>query len=347
MMERSPRHREIQLSFRSLAEKILAREGAIVVETGWKSKNGRAPAANADFAFKRPPDNELTVVEAKLLRSRRMEDGLFRNALDELKRFREARKAKNAILIMTAEPTEAQLLECERQAVTIWGLPQIIPLALKTPTLAETLADLLREISADIQHFDESIHLLDGHTARSKARGDGQKLAAEFDQTKPGRENQRKFEQTGEKAIRLLFSEQVQRWSVPVVTEDGMNRPALVVRLMPRHDVWIGLTRDFDSRYMSIAFQNAAELASYGDVLAAARHLHPKAKRSIGLLIARSGADQGARRGALEVLREQGKLIITVTLAELKELLIARDAGDEYHDFFHERASDLLADNSL
>lgn len=347
MMERSPRHREIQTSFRSLAEKILAREGAIVVESGWKNKNGRAPATTADFVFKRPPDNELTVVEAKLLRARRMEDSLFRNAMDELKRYREARKAKNAILIMTADPTEAQLQEAERQSVTIWGLPQIIPLALKTPTLAETLTDLLREISCDVQHFDDTIHLLDAHTARSKARGEGQKLATEFDLTKPGRENHRKFEQAGEKAFRLLFTDQVQRWSVPVVTEDGLNRPALVLRLMPRHEVWIGLTQDFDSRYMCIAFQNSAELAGHGDVLSAARHLHPKAKRSIGILVTRSGVDQGARRAAIEVLREHGKLILTVTLAELKELLIARDAGDEYHDFFHERACELMADNTL
>ncbi len=347
MLERSPRHRELQISFRSLAEKILAREGAIVVETGWKNKTGKAPAAAADFLFKRPPENELTVVEAKLSRSRRMEDGLFRNALEELKRHREAKKAKNATLILTAEPTPAQVQEAERQGVTLWGIPQLVPLAIKTPTLAEALADLLRDISTDATHFAETMAYLEAHTARAKARGEGAKLIAELDQSKPGRENHRKFEQMGEKAMRLLFSEQVQRWSVPVLIEDGLNRPTLVVRLLPRHDVWAALSEEFGSRYVAIGFINHAEPAGHGDVLSAARHLHPRARRSIGILVARGGFDQGARRAAVEVLRDQGKLILLVSLQDLKEMLIARDAGDDYHDFFHERASDLMADNQV
>lgn len=347
MLERSPRHREIQISFRSLAEKILAREGAIVVEAGWKNKTGKAAATNADFVFKRPPENELTVVEARLCRSRRYEDGLFRNALEELKRHREGRKAKNATLIITAEPTAAQLQEAERQGVTLWGVPQLVPLAIKTPTLAEALADLLREISTDASQFGEIMQFLEGHTARAKARGEGAKLIAELDQSKPGRENHRKFEQVGEKAVRQLFSEQVQRWSVPVLVEDGLNRPTLVVRLLPRHDVWAGLCEEFSSRYACFNFLNQAEPATHGDILSAARHLHPKARRSIGILIARGGFDAGARRAAVESLRDQGKLLLLVSLQDLREMLIARDAGDEYHDFFHERACDLMADNQV
>lgn len=345
MLERSPRHREIQISFRSLAEKILAREGAIVVETGWKNKTGKAQATTADFVFKRQPENELTVVEARLSRSRRYEDGLFRNALDELKRFREARKAKNATLIITAEPTAQQLQEAERQGVALWGIPQLVPLAIKTPTLAEALSDLLREISVDPGQYAETMQFLEAHTARAKARGEGAKLIAELDQSKPGREHHRKFEQISEKAIRQLFSEQVQRWSVPVLVEDGLHRPTLVVRMLPRHDVWATLCEDFGSRYLCFGFLNDTDPAGHGDVLSAARHLHPRARRSIGILVARGGFDSGARRAAVENLREHGKLVLLVSLQDLKEMLIARDAGDEYHDFFHERASDLMADN--
>lgn len=347
MLERSPRHREIQISFRSLAEKVLSREGAIVVETGWKSKTGKAAATTADFVFKRPPDNELTVVEAKLSRSRRMEDSLFRNALEELKRHREARKAKNALLILTAELTEAQVQEAERQAVQVWGIAQLLPLAIKTPTLAETLADLLREISSAPAQFAEAMQLLEAHTARAKQKGEGARLVAELDQTKPGKENHRKFEQAGEKAIRHLFAEQVQRWSVPVLIEDGLNRPTLIVRMVPRHDVWAGLCEAFSSPYLAIGFLNDAEPAAFGDVVNAARHLHPRARRSIGILVTRAGFDAGARRAAVETLREQGKLVLMVSLQDVREMLIARDAGDDYHDFFHERASDLMADNHV
>lgn len=347
MLERSPRHREIQLSFRSLAEKILAREGAIIVENGWKTKSGKAAPTAPDFAFKRPPENELTVVEAKFLRSRRMEDGLFRNALEGIKRCRDTRKAKQAILILTCEASEAQVQEAERHTVSVWGISQLVPMALRTPTLAEALSDLLREVSSDGERFMDTIQLLESHATRAKTRSEGARLIAELDEVKPGREGQRRFEQVGEKAMRLLLADQVQRWSVPVVTEDGMNRPALVVRLMPRHDVWAQLSSDLSSRYMTISFLNDPDPASHADLLAAARHLYPKASRSIALVLARSGFEAAWRRAAIELLRDQGKLILTLGQADLRDLLMARDCGDEYHDFFHERANDLFADNLI
>ncbi len=347
MLERNPRHREIQAGFRSLCEKILAREGAIVVETGWKAKNGKAPPTQADFVFKRPPDTELTVVEAKYLRSRRMEDGLFRHALDDIRRFRDTRKAGHAILIITAEPTDMQMQEAERQAVQLWGIAQLLPMAQKTPTLAETFADLLRELAVHPGQFLREMQQLEGFTARSKSRGDGARLIGEFEQTRPGKENQRKFEQVGEKALRLLFADQVQRWSLPVASDDGQHRPSMVARLLPHHDVWLTLQGDFSSRYMTVSFVNGAEPAGYGEVHAAARHLHPKAQRSIAILVSRAGFDGGARRAAVEELRENGKLVLTVTLPDLREMLTARDGGDDYHDFFHERASELMADNTL
>ena len=124
-----------------------------------------------------------------------------------------------------------------------------------------------------------------------------------------------------------------------------MSRPALVVRLMPRHDVWLQLASDFSSRYMTISFLNDGDSAGYAEIQTAARHLYPKANRSLGLVLARSGWEGAWRRGAIEQLRDHGKLLLTLGLQDLKDLLIARDCGDEYHDFFHERANDLMADN--
>lgn len=218
-------------------------------------------------------------------------------------------------------------------------------MALRTPTLAEALSELLREVSFDGERFLDTMQLLEAHATRAKTRSEGAKLIAELDQVKPGREGQKRFEQVGEKAIRLLLAEQVQRWSVPVIIEDGMNRPTLVVRLMPRHDVWAQLSSDLSSRYMTISFLNSADPAGHAELLSAARHLYPKASRAIAIVLARAGFEGAWRRAAIELLREQGKLVLTLSQAELRDLLIARDSGDEYHDLFHERANDLFADN--
>lgn len=349
MLDRTPRHRELQTGFKMFCEKLITREGFLVMEAGWKQKNARNLHAGIDLVVKRPSDPDMTVVEAKFYRSRLIDPALIRNALEEIKKFRDAKKAKAALLIITAEISAGLKAEALKQDVTIWDLTDILQLTVKTPTLADGLGELLREgdfSAAQGEQFFEELVLLDEQSPRQKGKAEGARLIGELDAVKPGREGARKFEQLCDKAMRYLLSDQFHRWNTQVTTEDGFNRPDLLARLVPRHAFWVGLSEDFRSRYVVFAFKNTAEPLPHGEIFSVETYLHAGALRMIALVVARAGIDAGARRACQLALRERGKLVLCLTLAELREMLAAKDSGDEYNDILIERAGELLTDLS-
>lgn len=347
MLDRLPRHKEFQNGFRQFCEKLLTREGFIVLEAGWKQKTGRAPAAVSDFILKRPQDSATTAVEAKFYRSAEVDPLLLSNALDHLKAYREQKRAQNAILIVTADLPPAFLAEAEKAGVELWTLPTLVQMTAKTPSLAEALADLLRDAQPGADGFAEALAALDELSPRAKTKGEGQRLATELDLVKPGREGSRKLDQVAEKAIRFLFGDQFQRWTLLAgAPEEGALRPLLLARAVPRHAILRALLDDLQSRYVSFAVDNSGDPVGAGPVYAIARHLHRGAGRAVAIFVTRAGGEPVARRAAVSLLREEGKLILAVSLAELKEMLLAKDRGDDFADLLFDRANDLLTDLS-
>lgn len=347
MLDRTPRHRELQTGFKMFCEKLLTREGFLVMEAGWKQKNARTPYGSCDLIIKRPAEPDTTVVDAKFYRSKRLDSSLFRNAMEELKKFRDAKKAKGAVLILTAELSDAHRAEAQKNGILVWDLGDIVQSAAKTPTLSDNLSDLLRDGDPGVlgrEQFATELAILDEQSPRAKNKSEGARLIAELDQTKPGKEGARKFEQLCDKAIRYVFAEQFQRWITQIHVEDGFNRPDLIARLVPKHEYWTTLAEDFRTRYVVFSFLNDADPVVQGEILSAERHLFTGALRSVGIIVSRAGIDPGARKACHMVLRQSGKLILCLTLAELKEMLQAKDAGDEYNELLIDRTAELLTD---
>lgn len=347
MLERTPKHKELQIGFKMLCEKLLTRESFLIMEAGWKQKHGRTAVSTADLTIKRPSEADLTVVEAKFYRSRKVDLALFRNALEELKKHRDAKKAKNAIMIVTCEITPAMRVETERHGGVLWGLADLLLLTAKTPTLADTLADLLREAdpgAAGRDLFSEELQQLEEQSPRIKTKSEGARLIADLDQVKPGREGVKKFEQLCDKAIRYLFADQFQRWNSQPHIDDRLHRPNLIARLVPKHEFWISLSEDFRCRYVLFSFGNEMEPLNQGEILSNLRHLSTGALRTVLLVICRGGLDAGARRASQSALRENGHVVLMLTLAELRDMLTAKDNGDEFSDVLIDRAAELLTD---
>lgn len=350
MLDRSmPRQRELHIGFKMLCEKILTRDGFMIMESGWKQKTGRVPTPGVDFVVKRPNEPDTMTVEAKFYRARRVDAVLFRNALEELKRQRETKKSKTALLILSTVVSGTMQAEAEKAGVTLWALPELLQRTAKTPSLADTLADLLRDgdpLSVRGDLFEAELAALEEQSTRQRQK-EGAKLSSDFDLVKPGRDGAKRFAQLGEKAMRYLFGEQFNRWMAQASPDDGLFRPDLIARLVPRHDVWVSLSGDFSARYALFSFPNGAEPLGQGNVLSAERFLSRPALRPLSIIVSRASLDAGGKRAVQEALRQRGHLILTLTLAEVKEMLTSRDMGDEFHDILIERLSETLTDLSV
>ena len=69
-----------------------------------------------------------------------------------------------------------------------------------------------------------------------------------------------------------------------------------------------------------------------------------KALRSIAIIVSPNGFSENAEKAARGALREEGKLILALTNAELVQMLQMQDNGDDPADYLSDKLDALLID---
>ena len=80
---------------------------------------------------------------------------------------------------------------------------------------------------------------------------------------------------------------------------------------------WDIFLMNFNSRCIVFEFKNSAKPIGRTQVLLTSKYLSTNARRSVGIIIARSGFDNNAYQESDSILREYGKLIILIDANEL------------------------------
>jgi hypothetical protein len=89
-------------------------------------------------------------------------------------------------------------------------------------------------------------------------------------------------------------------------------------------------------------FKNYRERITQNEIYTTEKYLYAAALRSVAIIIARGGDGESAKRTMRGALREQGKLMLCLSLAELCTLLRGRDAGDDPTGLLIEKIDAML-----
>jgi hypothetical protein len=81
---------------------------------------------------------------------------------------------------------------------------------------------------------------------------------------------------------------------------------------------------------------------SQAQIYSTEKYLYTTALRSIAIVVARNGADDGAYKAATGALREAGKLIVIVSMDNLLEMLRVRDRGEDAEVVLYKLIDDVL-----
>ena len=230
----------------------------------------------------------------------------------------------------------------------LWGLDRLINEAHAFPDIAANLAELLRalrvgaerppEASSDIAELGDTpseLPPLDAGTALAK------KLEALLPGKKAGAAQE--FEKLCEEALRLLFDKDLLGWRSQSEIEQGFQRVDVIARLQPTQSAfWSTLAADFRTRYVVFEFKNYTGPITQDQVYTTEKYLFTSALRSVAIIIAKNGAAQSAERAMRGALREQGKLILCLRMAEFCALLRGFDAGDNPEELLIRKVDDVL-----
>ena len=138
------------------------------------------------------------------------------------------------------------------------------------------------------------------------------------------------FETACEAAIRWLFKDELVAFDDQHQSDTGHNIFDLVARIASKEDFWQALITDFRARYIVFEFKNYSKKISQREIYTTEKYLYPVAMRGAAIIVSRNGANTGAERAMRGALRESGKLILSLSVDELCDMLKARDAGSDH-----------------
>lgn len=329
---------------------------------GFKLKYELAAEDYRADLFVESPSGNTAVLELKLYRTRQLSFEIVSRLTELVERIRRSARADRGVLI-----TLSRVFQRDRTALTennsrlvIFDYDAMISLAGKHPRVAAQLDNLARDVlvtTVDLADAPEvaeipppSLKILDRPPLAPPEQLApspeppvmGANLCQEIRAIKKGSAGARQFEQKVEEALKYIFDTDLSAWSSQRVSQGGLSRYDLIARVTSNHDLWKMLVERFHSQYIIFEFKNHREKIRQGEIYSTERYLYTKALRTTAIIISRYGADRNALAAARGALRENGKLIVNLSVDELCKLLALRDDGQDCNGAVFEIIDEML-----
>lgn len=161
---------------------------------------------------------------------------------------------------------------------------------------------------------------------------------------KPGKSNKadKEYENICTNIIKYLFGTEFYHTEEQHNTDDEMFRMDLLCSLKGTTEFWKFLISFYKTKFVVFEYKNYLDFISQNLIYITEKYLFPIALRNVAFIISRKGFDPNAKKAALGCLRENGKLIISITDDDLIQMLVMKKSGEEPSDYLLNKVEELL-----
>ena len=154
------------------------------------------------------------------------------------------------------------------------------------------------------------------------------------------------YEHLCSETLKLIFAQDLTLWREQQTSDGGLFRFDMICKIKRGNDkeFWEMAERYFSSKYIVFEFKNYAGKVTQKEIFTTVKYLYPKALRGIAIIISPNGVDAHADMAIRGILREEGKLIMTLTNWELIQMINMKQAGNSPADYLSDKLDELLID---
>ena len=147
-------------------------------------------------------------------------------------------------------------------------------------------------------------------------------------------------------ALGRLFDSDLTLWKKQQQSNDGLFRFDLICKIKEgtEQEFWRMAERYFSSKYIVFEFKNYKDRIGQGQVYTTEKYLYRKGLRGVAILISVKGIDENGEKAIRGVLREEGKLIISLSNEDLVKMLETKKRYGQPADYLSEKLDELLID---
>ncbi len=324
--------------FEKLVAKLLVNLGKANVTVNSRIRTAERADIEIDISFGK--DRDYTIAELKAYRySSPPSPSIFDRALRQTLYIKKQTDAARGVLIISCPltPELEEFSSAYLREIAIWDANHLLEMALPYPDIYRDLEQLF-EISTSPS--GNSRYIQSNHGARIPNKGE--QLAKKLKTISPGKAEALEFEKACINSLRYIFDSDLHGWHEQNTTEDDLHRRDLICRILPNSEVWRLMLTDIRSRYVIFEFKNYTAPITPQEITTTERYLFPAALRTVAIIISPKGCSASAEKAIKGAMREQGKLILSLTVAEIEKLLTSKDKGEDPNTYLFERVDDFL-----
>ena len=306
----------------------------------------------AELDFAATLQNKKYAVEIKFYRQSSQNTSLLKRAAKQLLRLMSIFNIPNGILVVSSHVRLEHIEEIEKLGLYVISRSDIFDMASGSVELTEKLSALLQDRNdstsearkyfkeskskhskpVDISVRNEFLNFISDKTC----------LYSELKKIPSGKKGWSDYEKKCTEILKYLFDLDLTGWKNQQRTDDGLNRFDLLTRIRTVSDFWLFICNELNSRYVVFEFKNYKLKINQGQVLTTEKYLHQRTLRSVAFIISRKGLSDNALKFSQGAMREHGKLIITLTDADLCKMLNMKEKGDDPNDYMFEKVDSFL-----
>ena len=245
--------------------------------------------------------------------------------------------------------TNDQRIEAASQNITILDLSNILFLFKINDNLLQHLLELLDFSIANITPLKPSIpfDIPEKHKSKYATLS---KWQEEFISIPPGEKMFRKYEKLCTKALKYLFNDYLNIWEEQKISNENLYRFDLICKIKNniKDDFFETINQYFNTRYIIFDFKNYTDQITQQEIYTTEKYLYDKALRKVAIIISRKGFNHNAYKAAKGSLREQGKIILSLTDDDILQMIQMYDEGNNPSDYVGlSNISDRVTTNQL
>ena len=179
-------------------------------------------------------------------------------------------------------------------------------------------------------------------------------------QWKPTKSNCKEYEDLCCEIVDYLFNDDLLFKGKQELSNDGLYRFDLICKIKPKEfatklntmnsnemnlnkiNLWDIIMKYFSSKYIIFEFKNYRHEITQREIYTTEKYLYLKALRGVAIIISCKGADKNAKKAIKGTLRENGKLILSISNDDLIEMLNKKIESESPTDYLEDILDDLL-----
>jgi Restriction endonuclease len=334
--------------------------GKLYIAEGYTRLDTEESAYDRGFdLLLRSPQGERVAIEVKLHRTATINRG---RVMEMLRRAAGVKLISNVDRVILVIGSKMGIPFSDTFGVELVDLPKIMEMAARHPDLLPTFEALFREVLPRVtteeylvaHMFGDAVATLQEHSDRiiqspeiPRAFHDcqeplGEVLTKAIRGVPAGKRGARQFEIKVLDALRYIFKDDLSGWSEQQVTRNGLSRYDVIARTSSEHDVWRSIVVFFKSWYVVFEFKNHSKPVTQKEITSTEKYLYAGAMRMVAFIISQKGGAENALEMARGALREHGKLIVNLSVADLCEMIRMKDESNDPNAFLYDIFDGML-----